>query len=126
LIGKPNSIVDPPFQERAKSLVFYSQSLSITKRSASGFDTLSMRLRHFSTSDFVSTYSGSTSSYYRRQESIPLTLWDMQRMGQESGQGRCGYLKFRKKIATVNFNIRPIVRKTPLLPSEDAMTVILL
>jgi hypothetical protein len=86
LIGKPNSIVDPPFQERAKSLVFYSQSLSITKRSASGFDALSMRLRHCSTSDFVSTSSGSLSSYYGRKESIPLTLWDMQRIGQESGQ----------------------------------------
>jgi syntaxin 5 len=45
-----------------------------------------MRLRHSSTADSLQTYSGSTSSYYGRQESIPLTPWDMQRMEQETGQ----------------------------------------
>lgn len=44
-----------------------------------------MRLRHAS-SDPMATYSGSTSSYYGRQDSTPLTPWDIQRMEQESGQ----------------------------------------
>ncbi len=32
------------------------------------------------------TFSGSVSSYYGRQDSNPLTPWDIQRMEQESGQ----------------------------------------
>ncbi|KAG7357587.1 syntaxin [Nitzschia inconspicua] len=46
----------------------------------------SMRLRHASTSDSIPTFSGSASSYYGRQNSTPLTPWDIQRMEQESGQ----------------------------------------
>ena len=44
-----------------------------------------MRLRK-TTSDPMSAYSGGASSYYGRQDSTPLTPWDMQRMEQESGQ----------------------------------------
>jgi syntaxin 5 len=44
-----------------------------------------MRLRK-QNSDPVATYSGAASSYYGRQDSTPLTPWDMQRMEQESGQ----------------------------------------
>ena len=50
-----------------------------------------MRLRK-STSDPVpdmsGAYSGSTDSYYGRQDSTPLTPWDIQRMEQESGQSQ--------------------------------------
>jgi syntaxin 5 len=53
---------------------------------ASGFETPSMRLRHSSTADSLPTFSGSASSYYARQESLPLTPWDIQRMEQETGQ----------------------------------------
>jgi syntaxin 5 len=45
-----------------------------------------MRLRKSSTSDSIPTYSGATSTYYGRQDSNPLTPWDIQRMEQESGQ----------------------------------------
>lgn len=45
-----------------------------------------MRLRKSSTSDSMPTFSGTTSSYYGRQDSNPLTPWDIQRMEQESGQ----------------------------------------
>lgn len=53
---------------------------------ASGFETSSMRLRHSATADSMPTYSGSASTYYGRQDSTPLTPWDIQRMEQESGQ----------------------------------------
>lgn len=36
--------------------------------------------------DQMPTYSGSAPTYYGRQESNPLTPWDIQRMEQESGQ----------------------------------------
>lgn len=48
-----------------------------------GFDGVRNRK---SGTESMATYSGSTSSYYGRQESNPLTPWDMQRMEQESGQ----------------------------------------
>jgi syntaxin 5 len=44
-----------------------------------------MRLRKTS-SEPLGTYSGSASTYYGRQDSTPLTPWDIQRMEQESGQ----------------------------------------
>lgn len=44
-----------------------------------------MRLRK-TTSDPMSTYSSGASLYYGRQDSTPLTPWDIQRMEQESGQ----------------------------------------
>jgi syntaxin 5 len=34
----------------------------------------------------MGTYSGSASTYYGRQDSTPLTSWDIQCMEQESGQ----------------------------------------
>jgi syntaxin 5 len=48
-----------------------------------GYD--GMRQRKSGT-ESMPTYSGSTSSYYGRQDSNPLTPWDIQRMEQESGQ----------------------------------------
>jgi syntaxin 5 len=46
-----------------------------------------MRLRKAnSTGDPVPSYSGSQSSYYGRQDSSPLTPWDLQKMEAESGQ----------------------------------------
>jgi syntaxin 5 len=47
-----------------------------------------MRLRKTSSDPMpqMGLYSGSSSSYYGRQESNPLTPWDIQRMEQESGQ----------------------------------------
>ncbi len=44
-----------------------------------------MRLRKTS-SDPMSAYSSGASLYYGRQDSTPLTPWDIQRMEQESGQ----------------------------------------
>eukprot|EP00339_Tiarina_fusa_P022757 CAMPEP_0117081242 /NCGR_PEP_ID=MMETSP0472-20121206/57272_1 /TAXON_ID=693140 ORGANISM="Tiarina fusus, Strain LIS" /NCGR_SAMPLE_ID=MMETSP0472 /ASSEMBLY_ACC=CAM_ASM_000603 /LENGTH=372 /DNA_ID=CAMNT_0004809115 /DNA_START=172 /DNA_END=1285 /DNA_ORIENTATION=+ len=46
-----------------------------------------MRLRKQS-SDPIPTYSGSQSSYYGRQDSSPLTPWDLQKMEAESGQSQ--------------------------------------
>jgi syntaxin 5 len=67
----------------------YSSSLFFVSHAvdgASGYDTSAMRFRKSSTSDSIPTYSGTTSSYYGRQDSNPLTPWDIQRMEQESGQ----------------------------------------
>jgi syntaxin 5 len=50
---------------------------------ANAYDS-GMRLRKTS-SDPMPVYSGSDSTYYK-QESTPLTPWDMQKMEQEAGQ----------------------------------------
>ena len=45
-----------------------------------------MRLRKTTSDPMSSKYGSGASSYYGRQDSTPLTPWDIQRMEQESGQ----------------------------------------
>lgn len=52
---------------------------------AAAYGDAGMRLRR-SSSDQIPTYSGAQSSYYGRQESSPLTPWDLQRMDAESNE----------------------------------------
>lgn len=76
--GSSNGNIQP-------SVFAFSHILFCFADGAARYD--SMKLRHSSsTGDYAPTYSGSTSSYYGRQDSIPLTPWDIQRMEQESGQ----------------------------------------
>jgi syntaxin 5 len=66
-------------------LAFFCDHRLLCTDGAAGFD--GMRLRKM-TSDPMSTFAaaGGASSYYGRQDSTPLTPWDIQRMEQESGQ----------------------------------------
>lgn len=66
----------------------FSHSLTIlfvatNKDGAAAYGDNGIRLRK--TGSDMAPYSGA-SSYYGRQDSTPLTPWDMQRMEQESGQ----------------------------------------
>jgi syntaxin 5 len=54
-----------------------------TGSSASPYGEMRLRKQN---SDPIPSYSGSTSTYYGRQDSTPLSPWDIQRMEQESGQ----------------------------------------